>query len=167
MTGAATTICETLASPPMALTLVWENDTIVEIKMAWAREGEVSAPVTDMGREMEKALARYVAGEEPGWPALPLDLGRVGEFQREVLARLATCPRGTVWTYGELAAKAGRPGAARAVGRAMATNPFPIVIPCHRIVGAKGKLTGFGGGLDMKRYLLTLEGALDGDLSAK
>jgi len=167
MTRKTSVFTETVVASPMALTLVWDGDKVAEIKMAWARDGEASAPRTDAGRDLEKALARYVAGDEPGWPDLPLDLDRVSPFQRDALSKLATCPRGTVWTYGQLAEMAGRPGAARAVGRAMATNPFPIVIPCHRIVGAKGKLTGFGGGLDMKRYLLTLEGALDDDRPAE
>jgi methylated-DNA-[protein]-cysteine S-methyltransferase len=77
-----------------------------------------------------------------------------------VLAELARVPYGQVTTYGALAARAGRPRAARAVGMVMNRNPIPIVLPCHRVVGASGKLMGYGGGLDRKEQLLRLEGAL-------
>ena len=69
-------------------------------------------------------------------------------------------PRGQTRTYGELARMAGSPGAARAVGQAMARNPWPIIVPCHRVLGSDGALTGFGGGVDMKRRMLQMEGAL-------
>jgi len=69
-------------------------------------------------------------------------------------------PYGRVTTYGALAARVGRPRAARAVGGAMHSNPIPIVLPCHRVIGASGSLTGYGGGLERKRALLELEGAM-------
>ena len=81
---------------------------------------------------------------------LPLDL-RVAPFHEAVLRELARVPYGQVDTYGHLAAKVGRPKAARAVGTVMNRNPIPIVLPCHRIVGANGSLTGYAGGLDIKR----------------
>jgi O-6-methylguanine DNA methyltransferase len=71
----------------------------------------------------------------------------------------AKVPRGEVTTYAELARRAGKPAAFRAVGHTMATNPVPIVVPCHRVLGSDGSLHGFGGGLDMKARLLALEGA--------
>jgi methylated-DNA-[protein]-cysteine S-methyltransferase len=77
-----------------------------------------------------------------------------------VLHELALVPYGEVTTYGALAARVGKPRAARAVGGAMNRNPIPIVLPCHRVIGASGSLTGYGGGLDRKRALLELEGAL-------
>jgi methylated-DNA-[protein]-cysteine S-methyltransferase len=89
---------------------------------------------------------------------LPLDL-RVAPFHAEVLRELQLVPYGRTETYGELAKKVGRPRAARAVGTVMNRNPIPIVLPCHRIVGANGSLTGYAGGLDVKRRLLQLEGA--------
>lgn len=84
-------------------------------------------------------------------------------FQRLILNRCRQIPHGKTQTYAELAASAGRPGAARAVGRTMATNPIPLVIPCHRVVGSAGDLRGFSafGGLDAKRRLLETEGALE------
>ena len=77
-----------------------------------------------------------------------------------MLHELARVPYGQTDTYGRLAARAGRPKAARAVGTIMNRNPIPIVLPCHRIVGANGSLTGYAGGLDAKRRLLELEGAV-------
>lgn len=79
------------------------------------------------------------------------------EFQRAVWAALREIPYGETRTYGELAAMLGRPGAVRAVGQANHYNPIPIFLPCHRVVGKGGKLTGYAGGLDMKRALLRLE----------
>lgn len=81
-------------------------------------------------------------------------------FQREVWTALSTIRFGQTWSYVELARAVGRPGAARAVGAANGRNPLPIVVPCHRVIGASGALTGFGGGLPTKEFLLQLEGAL-------
>lgn len=89
---------------------------------------------------------------------LPLDLADHGPFTRAVLEHCAHIPRGEVISYGELARRAGRPGAARAVGQIMRRNPLPLFVPCHRVVGADGRLTGFGGGLELKARLLRLEG---------
>lgn len=79
-------------------------------------------------------------------------------FQRRVWQELVRVPYGTIISYGELAHRIGNPAAARAVGMANAKNPLPIVIPCHRVIGKNGSLTGFGGGLDVKQKLLALEG---------
>ena len=91
---------------------------------------------------------------------LPMDLSHTPEFQRDGLHELARVPYGEVTTYGTLAARVGKPRAARAVGGAMHSNPIPIVLPCHRVIGASGSLTGYGGGLERKRALLQLEGAI-------
>ena len=91
---------------------------------------------------------------------LPVDLKLLADFNRRVLRELARVPYGEVVTYGELAARSARPRAARAVGTVMNRNPLPIVLPCHRVVGANGKLVGYAGGLDRKETLLRLEGAL-------
>lgn len=156
---------ETVVAEPLALSIHWDGDMIHELKLRWAdgREGDpVAIPhvATESGRAMRAALSRYVAGGTPDWPELPLDFSRLPPFCRAALAALATVASGTVITYSDLAARLGNPKAARAAGRAMATNPFPLVLPCHRVVGKKGALTGFGPGLPMKKYLLTLEGAL-------
>jgi methylated-DNA-[protein]-cysteine S-methyltransferase len=91
---------------------------------------------------------------------LPIDWSRVDGFRRRVLSALYEgVPFGSLISYGDLGARAGDPTAARAVGEAMAANPYPIVVPCHRVVAGDG-LGGFGGGLDMKRWLLAHEGVL-------
>jgi methylated-DNA-[protein]-cysteine S-methyltransferase len=91
---------------------------------------------------------------------LRVDLELVTDFNRRVLRELERVPYGEVVTYGDLAARAARPRAARAVGTVMNRNPLPIVLPCHRVIGANGKLVGYGGGLHRKEALLRLEGAL-------
>jgi methylated-DNA-[protein]-cysteine S-methyltransferase len=156
---------ETVVAAPLALDIHWDAEKIREITLRWAdgREGgPVAVPhmVTETGRAMQQALSRYVAGEDVRWPELPLDFSRLTPFHQEALDALYRIGHGTVVTYAELAAMTGRPTAARAAGRAMATNPFPLVLPCHRVVGKRGELTGFGPGLPMKRWLLVLEGVL-------
>jgi methylated-DNA-[protein]-cysteine S-methyltransferase len=106
--------------------------------------------------EVRRELDEYFDGRRQEFD-LALDL-RVAPFHADVLRELARVPYGRTDTYGSLAAKAGRPQAARAVGTVMNRNPIPIVLPCHRIVGKNGALTGYAGGLDVKRRLLRLEG---------
>lgn len=108
--------------------------------------------------EARRELDDYFEGRRHSFD-LPVDLAPVGGFHRVVLGRLAaSVPYGSVTTYGALAAEAGRPRAARAVGTAMNRNPVPIVLPCHRVVGADGSLVGYGGGIERKVTLLRLEG---------
>lgn len=105
-------------------------------------------------------LARYWRGEALRFSA-PLDPSGT-PFQRSVWRALAALPRGATTTYGALAAALGRPSAARAVGAAVGRNPLSIVVPCHRVLGQGGALTGYAGGLERKRALLELEGARHG-----
>jgi methylated-DNA-[protein]-cysteine S-methyltransferase len=114
-----------------------------------------SLPVDAARRQLDE----YFEGRRQRFD-LPLDLALLRDFNRRVLAELARVPYGEVVTYGELAARAARPRAARAVGTVMNRNPLPIVLPCHRVVGANGSLVGYGGGLPRKETLLRLEGAL-------
>jgi methylated-DNA-[protein]-cysteine S-methyltransferase len=111
-------------------------------------------PIDPVKRELDE----YFAGRRHEFD-LPLDLRGRSEFTRIVLDELARVPFGQVTTYGKLAARTGRPKAARAVGTIMNRNPIPIVLPCHRVVGSTGSLVGYGGGLDRKRLLLDLEHA--------
>jgi methylated-DNA-[protein]-cysteine S-methyltransferase len=100
-------------------------------------------------------LEQYFAGERTGFD---LELGLEGtEFERRVWEAVRAIPYGSTATYAEIAARIGRPGACRAVGRANAMNPVAIVVPCHRVVGSDGSLTGYAGGIEMKRALLELE----------
>ena len=109
--------------------------------------------------EARHQLDEYFAGTRRDFD-LELDLTPSREFGRAVLEQLALVPYGELTTYGSLAERAGKPRAARAVGTIMNRNPVPIVLPCHRVVGASGSLTGYGGGLDRKEWLLRLEGAI-------
>ena len=109
--------------------------------------------------QVRRQLDEYFAGKRKNFE-LHLDLRLAREFGRAVLEELARVPSGELTTYANLAARAGRPRAARAVGTVMNRNPVPIVLPCHRVVGSTGSLVGYAGGLDRKRMLLELEGAL-------
>lgn len=110
-------------------------------------------PVLDAARAQ---LAEYFAGERRAFD-LPLDLSGGTDFQRDAWLALADIPYGETTTYGAQARRIGRADAVRAVGAANGQNPLPVVLPCHRVIGANGALTGFGGGLPVKRALLDLE----------
>jgi methylated-DNA-[protein]-cysteine S-methyltransferase len=109
---------------------------------------------------VRKALERYFSGDADALADVPVDLSLARtEFHRRVLATLRDAvPAGSTITYGGLAAAVGKPGAARAVGSAMANNPVPIIVPCHRVLRSGGDVGNYGGGPKMKRYLLELEG---------
>ena len=108
--------------------------------------------------EARRQLREYFDGQRRRFD-LPLSPRGTG-FQRAVWTALAGIPYGTTWSYRDLAQRIGRPTATRAVGAANGRNPLPIVLPCQRVIGADGSLTGFGGGLPTKQFLLKLEGAL-------
>jgi methylated-DNA-[protein]-cysteine S-methyltransferase len=112
-------------------------------------------PIDPARRELDE----YFGGKRRQFD-LPVDVALLAEFNQRVLRELARVPYGEVVTYGELAARAARPRAARAVGSVMNRNPLPIVLPCHRVIGANGKLVGYAGGLERKEALLRLEGAM-------
>ena len=112
------------------------------------------APVPEVVRDR---LSRYFDGEDVDPAELPVRLDGTG-FQRRVWSALRHVPRGRVRTYGGLASDVGSPRAMRAVGLAMAKNPLPVVVPCHRVVAAGMGLGGYSGGLERKRFLLELEG---------
>lgn len=111
-------------------------------------------------REAADLLERYFKGERISFASFPLDLTGLTPFRQDVLHLAAQIPYGQLVSYAMLAKQCGRPGAARAVGGAMAANPIPIIVPCHRVVAASGDLTGYSGpgGVLMKKHLLRLEG---------
>jgi methylated-DNA-[protein]-cysteine S-methyltransferase len=160
--GAMTDTYRRIDSPVGALTLVASDRHLVAI--AWQEEGE-DAPFDAMPEttpnpvldETERQLRTYFAGERQDFD-LPLDF-RGTDFQRRVWHALLTIPFGETRSYRDIATQLGRPSATRAVGAANGRNPIPIVAPCHRVIGANGSLTGFGGGLENKAFLLDLEGA--------
>ena len=106
------------------------------------------------------AIGRYFAGELNVIDTLPVQLAGTS-FQQEVWQALRTIPCGSTISYGALARQIGRPSAVRAVGLANGSNPIPIVVPCHRVIGSNGSLTGYGGGLERKRWLLDHEKRAD------
>jgi methylated-DNA-[protein]-cysteine S-methyltransferase len=121
--------------------------------------GWVDQPGHPMLRQARQQLADYFAGQRDGFD-LPLDLRLGTAFQQSVWQALLRIPRGETTSYGELSRRVGRPQAARAVGAAVGRNPVSVVVPCHRVVGTGGALTGYAGGLERKSALLKLEGAL-------
>ncbi|HVO67750.1 MAG TPA: MGMT family protein [Syntrophales bacterium] len=104
------------------------------------------------------SIRESLSGKAVSFPGTFIDKSIFREFQRKIFSQAMKIPKGRVSTYGGLAKKAGIPKGARAVGRVLAGNPYPLVIPCHRIVQADGGLCGFGGGLKLKRDLLSMEG---------
>lgn len=133
------------------LSRVWMTEQRHQTGVAdgsWLRDDAGFAAARDQ-------LDAYFGGE---LEVFTLDLAPAGTpFQLEVWAALREIPYGTTWSYGQLAAHIGRPGASRAVGLANGRNPISIVVPCHRVIGSSGTLTGYGGGLERKQWLLDLE----------
>ena len=154
MTGTDTTLYDTIDSPLGELLLAGDGDALTGVQMdaapgaGWRRDRAAL-------RDASGQLRAYFAGELRTFD-LPL-APRGTDFQRQVWAALRTIPYGRTISYAELAAATGRPAAARAAGAANGRNPIAIVIPCHRVIGAAGALTGYGGGLGRKRLLLDLE----------
>jgi len=111
--------------------------------------------VGSVSPEVEEALLRcWPGGEKVPWDLL--GLSGLTEFQREVLSFVASIPLGETLTYGQVAERLGRPNAARAVGQALGKNPFPLIIPCHRVVGSRS-IGGYSSGVELKRRLLEIE----------
>ena len=113
-------------------------------------------------REAREQLLAYFAGERRDFNLVLRPIGT--DFQLKVWNTLAEIPFGATWSYGDVARHIGEPSATRAVGAANGRNPLPIVLPCHRVIGSDGSLTGFGGGLPIKRFLLDHEGAGQAEL---
>ena len=142
----------TIETPIGALTLTASADAVTAVRFGAQGARDASALLD----AAEAQLREYFAGTRRTFD-LPL-APRGTAFQQRVWAALRAIPYGETCTYGELAAAIGSPSASRAVGMANHHNPIPIVIPCHRVIGANGTLTGYAGGLEIKRKLLALEG---------
>ncbi len=154
-----TTRSRTIVSPIGLLTLAGDGEILTDLRMedqtheppgrdGWASDATAFPDVVEQ-------LEAYFAGERVEFD---IDLRFDGTpFQELVWSALREIPYGETVSYGELAEQIGRPGAARAVGLANGRNPIAIIVPCHRVIGADGSLTGYGGGLDRKRILLDLE----------
>lgn len=148
----------TIDSPVGLLTLAGRGTALNHLRMVdqtyepthggWEQDDTAFPAVVEQ-------LTAYFAGERTDFD-LEVDLAGTA-FQRRVWAALLTIPYGETRTYGEIAEQVGSPGAFRAVGLANGRNPIGIIVPCHRVIGANGSLTGYGGGIDRKRALLDLE----------
>ena len=154
-----TTTCRTIDSPVGPITLAGHGRTLTHLRMVDQTHEPTSRGdwVRDEGAfdDAAEQLEEYFAGERTEFD---LDLELAGtDFQRRVWAALQTIPYGETRSYGDIAEQIGKPGAFRAVGLANGRNPIGIIVPCHRVIGASGSLTGYGGGLDRKKLLLDLE----------
>jgi methylated-DNA-[protein]-cysteine S-methyltransferase len=150
------------------ITLIWgEGDGLPPVRRVFlAREGRLPlsgfpglGPGSNSSMDSLRIdIERFLRGEDVVLDIGLCALGLCADFRRRVYLAEHGIPRGWVSTYGRVAARIGHPGAARAVGTALAQNPFPIIVPCHRAIRANGELGGFGGGLPMKEALLRGEG---------
>jgi methylated-DNA-[protein]-cysteine S-methyltransferase len=149
---------------PAGLTGVRLLDPSARGQAAPTPEAARKLPLPAWVADLERGLADHLAGRaSASFDRVPLDLSGITPFHRRVYEALRRVPAGETVTYGQLAALAGSPRAARAVGQAMAHNPFLLVVPCHRVLGHGGAMGGFSapGGVDTKRRMLELEGAGD------
>ena len=153
-----------MGSPIGRLELVEQGGALVAIHFDAPADGSAAStsaagrPVLTRGAPTARGVLRRDARREFDLPLRPTGT----EFQRRVWEVLATVPWGTTTTYGAIAARLGLPpGASRAVGAANGANPLPVVLPCHRVIGSDGTLTGYAGGLERKALLLRLEGVAD------
>ncbi len=144
----------TLAASDIGLAGIWFEGQRHFPAQAWRQQPEHAVL-----QEAARQLTAYFAGERSHFD-LPLDLRAGTEFQRAVWQALLQIPSGHTCSYGALSSAIGRPSAVRAVGGAIGRNPLSVVVPCHRVIGSAGSLTGYAGGLDRKTALLRLEGAL-------
>jgi len=158
-----TRYCTRIDSPVGSLTLVSDGRALIGLlfdverahaRLAGAIEDAAAAPFAGVRTQLDE----YFAGRRRAFE-VPLALAG-SEFQRRVWAGLQRIPYGETRSYGELARELGQPRAMRAVGLANGRNPIAIIVPCHRVIGADGSLTGFGGGLERKRWLLEHEGCI-------
>src|SRR5690348_12643228 len=153
--------------------IAWRGDTVVGVQLPEAdaqatrarlrrrfpEAGETLAPARL--RPVADALVRLLEGADSDLAAVPLDMSGVPEFHRRVYEVVRAIPSGSTLSYGDVAAQLGSPRAARAVGTAMTRNPYPLIVPCHRVLAAGGRIGGYSanGGLATKRRLLAIEGS--------
>lgn len=154
--------CKTMESPVGKLKLVASDKGLVAV--LWQKDRPTRVRLGELAKDdqhpvllkAERQLGEYFAGKRKEF-AIPLDM-RGTPFQKNVWEALLAIPFGETRSYGQLAKQLGNSNATRAVGAANGRNPLPIIVPCHRVIGSSGSLTGFGGGLETKAYLLTSRG---------
>ena len=155
----------TFESPLGWLLLVGKDGKLVELHRPKPSREEAISDVPPEAEESESGfgeiielLRLYFQGKPVDFSRVPVELDGLGEFEKSVLIEAMKIPYGSITSYGELAAIAGSPGAARAVGNAMRKNPLLIIVPCHRVLYSSGGIGGYSAGLNLKRKLLALEG---------
>ncbi|HEY0011757.1 MAG TPA: methylated-DNA--[protein]-cysteine S-methyltransferase [Allosphingosinicella sp.] len=157
-----------IGSPVGEILLAWDGDGFLRAldfgdyrarfeTLLRRHYGGIDISAADCPLTVRAALVRYFDGDFAALDALPLAANGTA-FQHSVWSALRRIPAGTTWTYGRLAAELGTPAACRAVGSANGANPLALVLPCHRVIGTNGSLTGYGGGIERKRALLAHEG---------
>jgi methylated-DNA-[protein]-cysteine S-methyltransferase len=147
---------ESLQTPIGTITLFGSNSYLQEVHFGKKKIKAMKAPTGSPVAIAKKQLQEYFSGKRTKFN-VPLS-AQGTEFQKSVWKKLKTIPFGKLNSYGDLAKKLGKPGASRAVGGANNKNPIPLIIPCHRVIGASGDLVGFAPGLACKRWLLKFEG---------
>ena len=174
-----TTVYDTIATPVGELLLIAAGDALIGIRFDldgaghrpaadWRRAGDGGSAGDGAERVLAAARAQLEAYFAGALTAFDLPLAARGTpFQERVWRALRDIPYGDAISYAELARRIGEPAAVRAVGHANGRNPLPLVVPCHRVIGANGSLTGFAGGIERKRWLLEHEGALRGAVSLR
>lgn len=153
LVGSPIGVLKLVASAQGLVAILWENDNPRRVRLG----DEVEEASHPMVVQTEMELREYFAGKRNTF-SVSLDM-RGTTFQKQVWKALLAIPFGETRTYGDLAKRLGNPSATRAVGAANGRNPIAIIVPCHRVIGANGNLTGFAGGLEAKAHLLNLEGA--------
>jgi methylated-DNA-[protein]-cysteine S-methyltransferase len=157
--------------------IAWSEAGLIRVQLPESTHAETEARIRRAGTESSgmplpafatdavSALQMYLAGTSVALETLPLDETFVSAFNASIYRALRAVPRGTAVTYGDLAKQVGQPGSARAVGMAMGRNPWPVVVPCHRVLASGRKMGGFSapGGTATKERLLALEGVVVGD----
>ncbi|MCZ6863597.1 MAG: methylated-DNA--[protein]-cysteine S-methyltransferase [Alphaproteobacteria bacterium] len=162
-------VCDSFESPIGVITAHVANNALIHLdfedcsartqRLLRRRFGDIQPKRTDNPLDIRDRIAGYFAGDWRAFENLELESGGT-EFQREVWAELRRIPLGQAISYADLAQSIQRPAAVRAVARANALNPIAIIVPCHRVIGKDGTLTGYAGGLKRKEWLLRHEGAL-------
>lgn len=145
-----------LASPAGLLCVALPQATSEQVLKSFGSRAGRAIPSPASLADITERLRRYFSGQRVDFPDR-LDLSEATSFQAKVWEATRHIPFGETRSYSWVAAEIGKPSAVRAVGQALGSNPFPVVVPCHRVLGSDGRLCGFAGGLEMKKYLLKLE----------
>ena len=161
--GASAVFSGVLENTPVGPLAVWVTRNGVR-RVGFVQQDMIDEGHWDPAGDETLALAfqqlgEYFEGSRKSF-SLPLDFSGATPFQRSIFERLMHIPHGRIVSYGDIADELGDPGAARAVGQAVGANPLPVVVPCHRVIGSDRSLTGFGGGVEIKRFLLAHERGL-------